>query len=453
MRRSIGRFLPALLYADDIAIVASSIDSLQTTLNKVGDWAKKNRMIFGIDKCSVMVFNGNMKELRASKVTLCGQLVPVVVRYVYLGFPITFTSSNSYIEVVDAAVPVRKAAGERTVGACFAFLNNRTVPLAAKVDTMRAMIFPVLTYGGEIFGLCETREASLDSVWKKCVRNVVKSFGSCAAPILMRELGLKHVFSVMSAMRARAFVKYPTLSTPASLFCSSKIKGAKWVSYTLAGLKRLGVETVPATELVEAVQTAAEEKLWNDYKVDCNNARAYDVKGFNETAGYMSYYFNKTVERLDVGMIMLMAARCNGLWTAHKAAQAKMVDEKLIRVCPNCHCDIKTTPYAHIFLYCSSWDAQRAEHLAVVFASFPDDLAGDNSNFKTVLLLGGKSPTRPALDGWACADDDDDAEPLFLPVARFLQSIAKDLRGAIWQHSTAKSRRPDGYGSPVGGAG
>ena len=449
-----GRFLPALLYADDVAIVASNIDTLKSTLDRVGQWAAKNRMTFGIDKCGVMVFNGSMKELRNSKVTLCGQLVPVVVRYVYLGFPITFTSSNKYSEVVDAAVPVRKSAGERVVGACSAFLNNRTIPLAAKVDTMRAMIFPVLTYGGEILGLSETRVASLDAVWKQCVRDVVNGFGFCAAPILMRELGFKHVFSVMSAMRARAFLKYPTLSTPASLFCSRKIQGARWVSNTLAGLKRLGVEKVAATELVEAVQNAAEKKMWDDYKVDCTNARAYDVKGFNETAGYLSYYFNKMVERLDVGMIMLMAARCNGLWTGYKAAQAKLVDEKYAQECPNCHRIIKTVPYAHIFLDCPSWDAQRAEHLAAVFDSFPDDFVGDSSNLKTVLLLGGKTPSRPALDGWVCAADDDDAEPLFVPVTRFLQSsISNELRGAIWQHSTAKSRRPNGYGSPVGGAG
>lgn len=411
-------------------------------LEKVGRWAKVNRMSFGISKCGVMVINGSMEELRASEVRLEGELVPVVEQYTYLGFPVSAVASDSYAEMLEAAVPVRKEKAKRVVGACTSFLNNKSIPLAAKVDLVRGMVFPVISYAGELLGMSMARAQGLESVWGKCVRNMMKGVGACGASVLMQELGLKHVFPAMSAMRARAFLKYRSLSTPAALFCSDKIRGAAWYRLTKEGLKRLGVESVAESELVAAVEKAATNKIWTATKAKSNNARAYDVKGFNETKGYVQYYLNKMTERLDDGMRMLIAARCNGLWTGVKAADSKLISSKFKMVCPCCKANVPET-IQHILLHCSKWASQRAAHLSEAFAAFPSSLGCAST--KTVLLLGGKILNiRPALTGWAHKSA---GVPLFVYVARFFQAIAAEHSAAIWRHSTTKSRRPTGYGS------
>jgi len=43
------------LFADDIVLVAPSKQALKKILNKVHEWAIKNEMTFGINKCATLV--------------------------------------------------------------------------------------------------------------------------------------------------------------------------------------------------------------------------------------------------------------------------------------------------------------------------------------------------------------------------------------------------------------
>jgi len=43
------------LFADDIVLVAPSKQALKKILNKVNEWAIKNEMTFGINKCATLV--------------------------------------------------------------------------------------------------------------------------------------------------------------------------------------------------------------------------------------------------------------------------------------------------------------------------------------------------------------------------------------------------------------
>ena len=55
-------FLSVLAFADDVTLIALKTEKFQRLLNICDSWAKRNGMIFGLDKCFVLVFNSKSKK-------------------------------------------------------------------------------------------------------------------------------------------------------------------------------------------------------------------------------------------------------------------------------------------------------------------------------------------------------------------------------------------------------
>ncbi len=55
------------LFADDIVLCAPSRVKLKKLLKKVNNWAKNNKMNFGINKCATMVIRPNTPENQNKK--------------------------------------------------------------------------------------------------------------------------------------------------------------------------------------------------------------------------------------------------------------------------------------------------------------------------------------------------------------------------------------------------
>lgn len=73
-----------LFYADDGALLAPNLDSIKHLLHIAERWAKDNGMAYNVNKCGVLAIHH-----RSTKLTLDGQIIPMVDSYKYLGFPIT----------------------------------------------------------------------------------------------------------------------------------------------------------------------------------------------------------------------------------------------------------------------------------------------------------------------------------------------------------------------------
>ncbi|KAI5065330.1 hypothetical protein GOP47_0020025 [Adiantum capillus-veneris] len=73
--------IKGLLFADDVVLLADSPESLQTSLDKVSEWAKTWGMTFGIDKCMVTVFHGDLQDLSMRIFILGGEMVAVGETY------------------------------------------------------------------------------------------------------------------------------------------------------------------------------------------------------------------------------------------------------------------------------------------------------------------------------------------------------------------------------------
>ena len=224
------------LFADDVAIPAESVECMCNALSVVEQWAEENHMECNANKCGLMVVGGDMAVLREAKLELSGGEIPVVESYPYLGYPF-----NSNLDV-KAAAAARAEKGQTKLNMMTRFLTNKLIPLAPKLDALRACLLPSLTYGGEMFGMNKSIVAKLESVWSKAVKMIVKGWGKPAAQVVQYELGLFNIYQTTSAQRARAFLKFPTLATIIADLCASPV-AKSWFGKTRTWLRsELGAE-------------------------------------------------------------------------------------------------------------------------------------------------------------------------------------------------------------------
>ena len=115
------------------------------------------------------------------------------------------------------------------------------------------------------------------------VRKILKGVGpQCAGTVLIRELGLQHVYSFMSAMRARAAAKYPTLSTVISMLSDSKKLGSIWARVAARWMARTGFVSFDT----ESVREAAEDQAWTSAMGTSKGAQEYYLHAYATTKHY-----------------------------------------------------------------------------------------------------------------------------------------------------------------------
>ena len=84
-----GEKVTALLYADDLALVASSEHDLQILLNELNDWCTQNNLTINQKKSNIVHFRPT--DERKSEFTFrCGdKILDIVPQYIYLGLLLT----------------------------------------------------------------------------------------------------------------------------------------------------------------------------------------------------------------------------------------------------------------------------------------------------------------------------------------------------------------------------
>ena len=408
----------ALMFADDVVGLANSTKSAKTEMLEGAEkWANLHRCTFGISKCGVMMVNGctTQEALVTANLKLQGQVLPVVDSYTYLGFS-SFRSLDLF-----SSVQVRVAKGKRLAAATSAFFQNRSIPLAAKIDVLRMVMVPTLAFGGEIYGMHATLCRPLESILSKLLRSLLYGWGRPSATLLRSELGIHSVHASMSSMRARAVSKYPLLRTWIADLVRNPVsqRTATWVSGAQRWLRRLRVPAGDVKEFLAAKELAGDKSL---------GAVSYRSSGFVETRSYVQYYLSHrrgTDPFMDAGLAGLVAARTGGLMLAPQAASAGLADARFRRECPCCGAHVKE-PLRHLLLFCTAWSECRASFLSPLLDLFP----AVTSSAKVCLLLGGTACGWSLGARWATSVKR--ARPLFLNVAAFFASIKRRRAIFLW---------------------
>lgn len=142
-----GRRLPALLYADDLALVSTSAKGLQAQLDVLQGYAAKWRLTVNIGKTKAVVFQARKPQVDSFKPMYAGAHIEVVDSFRYLGLDLHCTKA------LGNAGSARSEAAGRSEWA----LSGRCSELgieapALKMHLWDALVRPCMLYGVEVWG-------------------------------------------------------------------------------------------------------------------------------------------------------------------------------------------------------------------------------------------------------------------------------------------------------------
>jgi hypothetical protein len=157
--------LQALLFADDIVLLADNLEDLQKMIDTVAKYSRKWRFQENLGKCGmdkVQAFKGGQdadalpevngediaaEEIEASSNTckFLGEDVVIVSKYEYLG--VYFHESATWDEHVKAVIKK----GKKAVNNMMRVFKNRQLPVKLRVKVWETVVLPKIMYAAEVW--------------------------------------------------------------------------------------------------------------------------------------------------------------------------------------------------------------------------------------------------------------------------------------------------------------
>ena len=138
-----GRNINSLRYADDTTLMAESEEELKSLLMKVKEESEKLGLKLNIQKMKIMA-SGPITSWET------------VSDFIFLGSTITADGDCSH------AIKRRLLLGRKVMTNLDSIFKSRDITLSTKVHLVKAMVFPVVMYGREIWTIkLSTKELML----------------------------------------------------------------------------------------------------------------------------------------------------------------------------------------------------------------------------------------------------------------------------------------------------
>ena len=153
-----------LLYADDMVVLASELQSVKKYVLELDAQLCEVGMMMNVKKTKMMVLNGTIDE----PIVIRGEKIEVEKSFPYLGVSIRAEQSSSCEEVttrISKAVSVFRALFHP-------LWKRKRVSVETKTAIYRAAVLPVLLYGSETWVLSVREVHRLESFQMKCLRTI-----------------------------------------------------------------------------------------------------------------------------------------------------------------------------------------------------------------------------------------------------------------------------------------
>ena len=144
-----------LRYADDTSLMAESEEELKSLLMKVKEESEKVGLKLNIQKMKIMA-SGPITSWEID-----GETVETVSDFIFLGFKITADGDCSH------EIKRRLLLGRKVMTNLDSIFKSRDITLPTKVRLVKAMAFPVVTYGCESWTVkkAEGRRIDVFELW------------------------------------------------------------------------------------------------------------------------------------------------------------------------------------------------------------------------------------------------------------------------------------------------
>ena len=359
--------IAGLLYADDLVLICSSRRALHIALEKIQAWGTLHEMAFGVNKCGVMGFGeGAMDDLRLHEWSLDGQIIPTVERYDYLGIPFT---SDLDVSLIPES---RAEKGLKALNAIRPLVSCLQIPILVRINVLKAIVVPVLVYGGELWGMQSNRSEKPQRVLNEALRLLIRQRAKSSltsSATLGLEFGIPPISAMVAAARVRALKKFPQLRTVIADLIGSPIRSRQhtWVSGSVWWLKRFCREASGVLNPHIAAKMV-KTSVWNRYNA---TAKSKSLKFFldnrlERTSKYLAIAtHNPTIAR---GIFWLCRLRLGAVWYANRLAAIGYINADYRNKCPFCNEAVVETP-EHLLMICSRWRQYREECLGAFIAT------------------------------------------------------------------------------------
>ena len=151
-----------LRYADDTTLMAESEEELKSLLMKVKEKSEKVGLKLNIQKTKTMA-----SDLITSW-QIDGQTVEIVTDFIFLGSKITADGDCSH------EIKRRLLCGRKVMTNLDSILKSRGITLATKVCLVKAMGFPVVTYGCESWTIKKAEHQRIGAFELWCSRRLLR---------------------------------------------------------------------------------------------------------------------------------------------------------------------------------------------------------------------------------------------------------------------------------------
>ncbi|KAI5728807.1 hypothetical protein M8J77_021345 [Diaphorina citri] len=137
----------ALMYADDLVLLAESDEEMQNMLNVFHRYCQEKQLVVNVDKTKIMIFRRKGRVSKKYKFTMGRDTLEIVSQYIYLG--VLFTAQACFRENAKRVVN-KTSSATSVVNSIWA--KSRTHCWEAKQTVYKAMVKSVLMYAAEVWG-------------------------------------------------------------------------------------------------------------------------------------------------------------------------------------------------------------------------------------------------------------------------------------------------------------
>ena len=141
-----GKKVNCLMYADDIAILSTSMNGLQHCLDKLHNYCTRWHLNINTDKTKIVIFNKTGRRYDNMHFKINDAQIEIVKEMKYLG--IVFNNNCSYQSATDNL----RGKAMKALFKLYKSFGNVTPSIQTCIHLFEAMIKPILLYNSEIWG-------------------------------------------------------------------------------------------------------------------------------------------------------------------------------------------------------------------------------------------------------------------------------------------------------------